>query len=150
MQDGHIHQSEVDRLKRVIFVCIGNSGRSIMAEAIFNSMAPEGWVAESGGTRPAREISKEALQVLGEMGVEVKKEHPTFVDPVYTRQIDIGITMGCGVESQGCPVVLTKHKEDWSLPDPKGFSIEKFRLVRDEIKERVEGLIEEIRAGKFE
>jgi arsenate reductase len=136
-------------MKRVIFVCIGNSGRSIMAEAIFNSMAPEGWVAESGGTRPASSISREAVEALGEIGVQVKKKHPTFIDPVSTRRIDIGITMGCGVESEGCPVVLTKHKEDWALPDPKGFSIEKFRLVREEIKVKVEKLVGEIEKGKF-
>ncbi|NOZ77208.1 MAG: arsenate reductase ArsC [Euryarchaeota archaeon] len=140
----------MDKMRRVVFVCIGNSGRSIMAEAIFNSMAPRGWKAESGGTRPARSISREAVEVLEEIGVKVEKRHPTFIDPITTRQIDVGITMGCGVESEGCPVVLTGYREDWSLPDPKGFSKEQFRLVRDQIREKVEDLVRRIEAGEFD
>lgn len=136
-------------MKRVTFVCIGNSGRSIMAEALFNSMAPEGWIASSDGTKPASSISRGTIEVLGEIGVEVIKKHPTVIDSIQTRSMEVGITMGCGVESQGCPVVLTPYKEDWGIADPKGLPLEQFRIIRDTIKEKVAGLVERIEAGEF-
>lgn len=138
------------KVKRVTFVCIGNSGRSIMAEALFNSMAPEGWIASSGGTKPASSISSGAVEVLGEIGVEVTKKHPTVLDSMETRDIEVGITMGCGVESEGCPVVLTPHKEDWGIADPKGMPLEQFRIIRDTIKEKVEAMVKRIEAGEFD
>ncbi len=133
-------------MKRVLFVCVGNSARSIMAEALFNAAAPEGWEASSGGTKPASRISKDAIAVLGEFGVKVGKKRPSLLDQKLAKSADIGITMGCGVEDE-CPVLFTPVNEDWGLDDPKGRPIEKFREIRDEIKRRVERLVEEIKAG---
>lgn len=134
-------------MKKVLFVCVGNSARSIIAEALFNAMAPEGWKALSGGTKPARRISEDAIAVLDEIGVKVEKERPSLLAQEPVKNAEIGITMGCGVEDE-CPVLFTPIKEDWDLDDPKGQPIEKFRKIRDETKRRVERLVEEIRSGE--
>jgi len=133
-------------MKTVLFVCIGNAARSIIAEAIFNSMAPDGWRAQSAGTMPAGSISESAISVLEEVGVRVEKDKPTVLGEGLAKSADVGITMGCGVEDE-CPVLFTPVKEDWGIDDPKGAPIEKFREVRGDIKGKVEGLIEEIKRG---
>jgi arsenate reductase len=134
-------------MKTVLFVCVGNSARSIMAEALLNAVAPEGWEARSGGTKPASIISGKSVEVLGELGVRVEKERPSLFDKELTKSAEIGITMGCEVEDE-CPVLFTPVKEDWDIDDPRGQPIAKYREVRDEIKRRVEGLVEEIQEGK--
>lgn len=118
-----------------------------MAEALFNAAAPEGWRALSAGTKPAGSISGDAVSVLGEIGITVEKDAPSLLDPKLSKSAEIGITMGCGVEDE-CAVLFTPIKEDWGLDDPKGQPIEKFREIRDEIKARVEKLIEDISSGE--
>jgi protein-tyrosine-phosphatase len=140
---------EQKKMKKILFVCVGNAARSIMAEALFNAMAPEGWEAKSGGTRPASGIAKEAVEVLSEIGVEVKKEKPGILDDTLAKSAEIGITMGCGVEDE-CPVLFTAIKEDWGVDDPKGAPIEKYREIRDEIKKDVEDLVGQIKEGLIE
>jgi arsenate reductase len=135
--------SEQKKMKKVLFVCVGNAARSIMAEALFNAAAPEGWKAQSGGTKPASRISEDAVSVLREIGVEVEKEKPTPIDNGLAKSAEIGITMGCGVEDE-CPVLFTPVKEDWEINDPRGEPIEKYRELRDEIKRRVDELIKKI------
>ncbi len=134
-------------MKKVLFVCVGNAARSIMAEALFNAAAPDGWKAQSGGTKPASRISDDAVAVLGEIGVKVEKERPSSPDQELAKNAEIGITMGCGVKDE-CPVLFTPIKEDWGIDDPRGQPIEKYREIRDEIKGRVERLVEEIRSGE--
>lgn len=133
-------------MKKVLFVCVGNSARSIIAEALFNVAAPGGWEALSAGTKPASRISDKAATVLVEIGIKVEKKNPSVLDPSLAKNADIGITMGCGVEDD-CPVLFTPIKEDWDLDDPKGAPIEKFRRVRGEIKKRVDKLVMEIESG---
>lgn len=133
-------------MKKVLFVCVGNAARSIMAEALFNAAAPEGWKAQSGGTKPASRISEDAVSVLREIGVEVEKEKPTPLDNGLAKSAEVGITMGCGVEDE-CSVLFTKVKEDWGTEDPRGAPIEKYREIRDEIKGKVEELVKRIEEG---
>lgn len=134
-------------MKTVLFVCVGNSARSIMAEALFNAVAPDGWEARSGGTKPASIISGKSVEVLGELGVKVEKEGPSPLDRELAKSAEIGITMGCEVEDE-CPVLFTQIREDWGIDDPRGQPIEKYRKIRGEIKRKVEGLIEEIKTGR--
>jgi arsenate reductase len=134
---------EQKKMKKVLFVCIGNAARSIMAEALFNAAAPEGWKASSSGTKPASRISKDAVAALLEIEVEVEKESPTPLDEELAKSAEIGITMGCGVEDE-CPVLFTPVKEDWEIDDPKGQSTEKYREIRDEIKRSVDELVKKI------
>ena len=133
-------------MKKVLFVCVGNAARSIMAEALFNAAAPDGWKAQSGGTKPASTISGKSIEVLEELGVKVEKENPSPLDPELAKNAEIGITMGCEVEDE-CHVLFTPVKEDWSIDDPKGAPIEKYREIRDEIKKKVDELVKKIEEG---
>ncbi len=100
-----------------------------------------------GGTKPASIISGKSVEVLGELGVKVEKERPSLFDKELAKSAEIGITMGREVEDE-CPVLFTPVKEDWDIDDPRGQPIAKYREVRDEIKRRVEGLVEGIQEGK--
>jgi arsenate reductase len=133
-------------MKTVLFVCVGNSARSIMAEALFNAKAPEGWGASSGGTKPASRISEDAIAALDEIAVKVEKKKPSSLDKELAKSAEIGITMGCEVEDE-CPVLFTPVKEDWGIDDPRGQPKEKYQEIRDEIKRKVEELVEEIMNG---
>ncbi len=97
-------------MKTVLFVCVGNAARSIMAEALFNDIVPDGWTAISGGTRPASRISEDAVSVLKEIGARVDKEKPTLLDEQLAKSAEVGITMGCGVEDD-CAVLFTSIKD---------------------------------------
>lgn len=136
-------------MKKVLFVCVGNSARSIIAEALFNAAAPDGWKAQSGGTKPASIISGKSIEVLEELGVKVEKENPAPPDPELAKSAETGITMGCEVEDE-CPVLFTKIKEDWAIDDPRGAPIEKYREIRDEIKKKVDELVKKIKEEEIQ
>ncbi len=134
---------------KILFVCVGNSARSQMAEALFNSMAPEGMLAISAGTEPAPRVSSRAIEVMKELGIDIGSNKPKLLTPEMVREAKKVITMGC-LDRESCPVFLIEEKEkleDWALEDPKDKDIEVARRVRDEIKKRVEELIEELRSS---
>ena len=116
---------------KVLFVCVGNSCRSQMAEAMARQ---HGLEAESAGTRPASAVSPTALQVLREHGIETSGLRPKLLDLAGLPAFDKTITMGCGV-AESCPSLRTD--EDWGLDDPVGQPIEVFRAMRDDIERRV-------------
>ncbi len=116
---------------RVLFVCVGNSARSQMAEAIARH---HGLVAESAGTQPAFAVHSLALQVLKERGISATGLHPKVIDWNRLGSFDRTITMGCGV-AESCPALRTD--EDWELDDPAGMGLPEFRAMADEIERRV-------------
>lgn len=128
-------------MKEVLFVCVGNSARSQMAEGFFNHLAKGKAVATSAGTNPSSEISPLAVKVMKEAGIDISKQKPKKLTPEMLESADRVITMGCGVE-ETCPGAFVPT-EDWALEDPKGKPIEKVREIRDEIKVRVEKLTKE-------
>lgn len=131
---------------RVLFVCVGNSARSQMAEAFFNSLAPRGWKGSSAGTRPADRISSKTIDVMREIGIYLDDKKPRLLTPDMVDGADRIITMGC-LDDASCPAFLVEDKskiEDWKLSDPRGLSIEEYLLVRDEIKKRVQKLISKL------
>lgn len=130
---------------KVLFACVHNTGRSQMAEAFFNRIAdPTKARAVSGGTEPATGMDPTVLEVMKEVGIDLVAEghHPKIADLDELTEGDRAISMGCGV-SLACPVRLGKM-EDWGLEDPKGQPIERVREIRDEIKNRVEGLVQDL------
>lgn len=132
-------------MKRVLFACIHNTGRSQMAEAFFNRLAdPSKARALSGGTEPATDMNAAVLEVMKEVGFDLVMEghHPKLANLNELSPGDRAISMGCGV-SLACPVHLARI-EDWDLADPKGLPIERVREVRDEIRARVKGLVREM------
>ncbi len=131
---------------KVLFVCVGNSARSQMAEAFFNSRVPKGWKASSAGTQPADRISPKTIEVMNEVGIELKNKTPKLLTLEMVEDAERIITMGC-LEDASCPAFLIKDKskiEDWKIPDTRGLPLEAYREVRDAIKKKVEGLIADL------
>jgi len=135
-------------MSTVLYVCVHNAGRSQMAEAFTNRLARERALdvrAESAGTVAGAEINAVAAQVMDEIGIPMTGQSPKQMTPEIVARAERVITMGCGVDAQACPAkfILT---DDWGLDDPKGASIEKVREIRDEIRRRVETLLDELAA----
>ncbi|MCL4473752.1 MAG: low molecular weight phosphatase family protein [Actinobacteria bacterium] len=128
--------------KTVLFVCTENAGRSQLAEAIFNSMAPPGWQAASAGTRPAASVYPGTIEVLKESGIDAGEKIPRLLTSQLVDAAQIVITMGCGDE--GCPL-LPVESEDWGLPDLKGKPLEDYRDLREMIFRKVEALVRRLR-----
>jgi len=122
-------------MKTVLFVCVGNAGRSQMAEAFFNRLADGKARAISAGTRPADAVDPKAIEVMREVGIDISGNKPKALTMEVLEQADRVITMGCGVEGV-CPASFVET-EDWQLEDPKGKPIEEVRRIRDEIKTKV-------------
>jgi protein-tyrosine-phosphatase len=129
-------------MKRVLFLCVGNSGRSQMAEAFFNHFCGGGCLAMSAGTRPATSVSRTAIAAMAELGIDMRAERPKPLTQRMVQQADRIITMGCDV-AETCPAGLHAF-EDWSLEDTRGQPLEKVRLIRDQIQERVLSLLAEL------
>jgi len=129
-------------MKNVLFVCVGNAGRSQMAEAFFNHLAQGKARATSSGTNPASAVSPTVIQAMNEVGIDISSNRPKKLTVEMLDKADKVITMGCGAENV-CPATFVET-EDWELEDPKGQSIEKIREIRDQIKTRVEKLIKEM------
>ena len=142
-------------MKKVIFACVHNAGRSQMAAAWFNRLVEdstlnsrrpasgaEGPRAMSAGTAPGERVHPEVVVVMKEVGIDLSSATPRKLTAELAQSADLLVTMGCGDE---CPYVPGLKIEDWPLEDPKGKPIERVREIRDEIKQRVEALLRESR-----
>jgi arsenate reductase (thioredoxin) len=128
--------------KKVLFVCVHNSGRSQIAEAFFNNMAGNRATASSAGTQPASEVNPTVVRVMREAGIDISNKKPKLLTPELMKKADRVITMGCGAEKV-CPAVFVPM-EDWQIDDPEGQPVEKVRTIRDTIRVKVEKLFKEI------
>lgn len=130
-------------MKRVVFVCIHNSGRSQMAEAFAKNLGKGVVIAESAGTEPGTGLNPTAVQAMEEIGYDMNGYYPKVMTAEMVSSADRIITMGCGVDAGTCPATFVPS-EDWGLEDPKGQPIEKVREIRDDIRKRVESMISEM------
>ena len=128
-------------MPRVLFVCVHNAGRSVMAEALFNELAAGRAQASSAGTIPGGAPHPVVVEAMREVGLDVAGHRGRLLTDDMVRSADRVITMGCAVDEQACPAVRYANVEDWGLPDPKGQPIERVREIRDEIRRRVEVLL---------
>jgi arsenate reductase len=129
----------------VLFVCIANSCRSKMAEALFNELSSNYAVdatASSAGTVPADEVNLSALDVLKELNIDHHSD-PRILSDEMMSEADVIISMGC-MSSDFCPITFIPKTQDWRIEDPVSYPIEKFREVRDVIKEKVDILLQEL------
>jgi arsenate reductase len=111
-----------------------------MAAAFFNALAdPTQADAISAGTNPAPRIHPEVLLVMHEAGIDLTQAHPQKLTADLAQGAELLITMGCGDE---CPYVPGLRRDDWPLPDPKGQPMETVRLIRDQIRQRVQTLLQ--------
>ncbi len=130
--------------KRVLFICVENACRSLMAEAIFNADPPTGWRATSAGTRPASAANPRTRSMLEERGFSLPRHPPQLLSRLMMDEARVRVTMGC-LDDASCPAHLkTLELRDWGLPDPTGLDDAGFRAVRDQIRARVEGLRREL------
>lgn len=128
-------------MKRVLFVCVHNSGRSQMAEAFFNQLAGGKAKALSAGTNPADSVNPTVIRAMHEVGIDVGGKRPKALTMEMIDQADKVVTMGCGVE-EVCPATFVET-EDWGLEDPEGKPLDEVRRIRDEIRARVAMMLEE-------
>ena len=125
---------------KVIFACVHNAGRSQMAAAFFNQLANQQKAhAISAGTEPGLRIHPEVQVAMQEVGIDLSSAIPQKLTEELAQHAQLLITMGCGDE---CPYVPGLRRDDWPLPDPKGRPMEEIRVIRDEIKQRVQELLE--------
>ena len=126
-------------VKTYLFACIHNAGRSQMAAAFFNLYAdPRGCRAISAGTRPAKRVHPEVVEVMKEIGIEIGSSTPQILSEDLAQTATVLVTMGCG---ESCPLVPGLTRVEWNLPDPKGQSLDTVRAIRDEIHDRVKTLL---------
>lgn len=127
----------------VLFVCVHNAGRSQMAAGFMTALSGGSVQVRSGGSEPGHEINPVAIAAMAEVGVDISHAVPRLLTAEQVRESDVVITMGCG---DACPVFPGKRYEDWELEDPHGKPIERVRLIRDDIRTRVERLLAELRS----
>jgi arsenate reductase len=118
-------------MKRAYFVCIGNAGRSQMAQALYERLGGE---ARSAGSRPEPDLHQAVVEALEEMDVDVSVLHPKPIREEDVEWADVVVTMGCG---DACPVLPGKQYVEWNLVDPVGLCLEEVRELRGEIARRV-------------
>jgi len=125
----------------VLFVCVHNAGRSQMAAAFLTHLSGGAVEVRSAGSSPADQINPAAVQAMAEAGIDITAEKPKILTDQAVRESDVVITMGCG---DTCPFYPGKRYEDWVLDDPAGQGVEAVRPIRDEIRRRVESLIDQL------
>jgi arsenate reductase len=129
-------------MKKVLFVCVENAGRSQMAEAFANYYGKGKIVASSAGNKPANNVNPTVVEAMKEKGIDISTNKPKLITFQMGQATDLVITMGCNAEGI-CPGPFFKPTVDWKLEDPKDKPIEKVREIRDEIERRVQKLIDE-------
>jgi protein-tyrosine-phosphatase len=127
-------------VKKILFVCVENAGRSQMAEAFFKKYMPEGFEVISAGTKPSTHVNPIVLQAMKEIGIEIKNQKPKHISQQIIDESEKTINMGC-IDKESCPVLFMKDILDWQIPDPKGKSLEEVRIIRDQIEKKVMNLI---------
>jgi protein-tyrosine-phosphatase len=125
----------------VLFVCVHNAGRSQMAAGFMQHLGEGRVDVLSAGSAPKDSINPVAIEAMAELGIDIANNVPKILTTEAVQASDVVITMGCG---DACPFYPGKRYEDWVLEDPAGQGIEPVRVIRDEIKRRVEELLNEL------
>ena len=127
----------------VLFVCVENTFRSVLSEALFNAYAPAGWHAESAGIRPVAEINPIAVDLLREMGISLGPKVPRGVTAAMVARAARVVTFG---SLEGCPPGTAAKSEDWAVPGSTGRSMPELRAIRGDLARRVAGLVRSLPA----
>ena len=125
----------------VLFVCVHNAGRSQMAAGYLSQLSGGQIEVRSAGSEPADKINPVAVQAMAEEGIDIAAERPKILTTETVKASEVVITMGCG---DACPYYPGKRYEDWVLDDPAGQDLNHVRPIRDQIRRRVESLIDEL------
>ncbi|MGA9160055.1 MAG: arsenate reductase ArsC [Actinomycetota bacterium] len=126
----------------VVFLCVHNAGRSQMAAGWMQHLAGDAADVYSGGSDPVSEVNPAAVASMAEVGIDISSGFPKPWTDEIVRAADVIVTMGCG---DACPIFPGKRYLDWEIPDPAGLPVEDVRPIRDEIGERVRGIMADLR-----
>jgi arsenate reductase len=127
-------------MSNVLFVCIANSGRSVLAERLFRRLAGDRHGARSAGSAPGAHAHPVVLEALCEVGIDASDHVPHRLDADDVKWADV-VVATC---DDACPVIPGKRYVNWQLPDPKGRPLEEVRELRDEIESHVGQLVTEL------
>ena len=125
----------------VLFVCVHNAGRSQMAAGYLQHLAGDRIEVMSSGSAPKDQINPVAAEVMLEEGIDISRNEPKILTDEQVQASDVVITMGCG---DACKFYPGKRYEDWELADPAGQDADAVRVIRDDIRQRIEKLISEL------
>lgn len=127
---------------KVAFVCVHNSCRSQIAEALGKKMASDLFESYSAGTEMKPQMNQDAVRLMKELyGIDMEEtQYSKLVSDIPA--VDVVITMGCNVN---CPWLPCNHREDWGLEDPTGKDDETFRKVIQQIETKMNELIQQIK-----
>ena len=127
-------------MKKILFVCVENAGRSQMAEGFFRKIAPDAYQGISAGTKPVSEINPLAIQAMKEVDIDISDNKSKLVTNEMIEESDSVVNMGC-MNKESCPALFVEEIDDWDVEDPKGKSIEDVRRIRDSIELKVKELV---------
>jgi len=127
---------------RLLFVCVGNSCRSQMAEGFARAMGGDRLEAASAGTMRTDRVAPKAALVMAELGIDISDQEPTALTEMMLDEADRIFIMGCDARKY-CPTAWLEDAVDWDLEDPMGRGVEKYREVRDLIRIRMEETLRE-------
>ena len=130
-------------MKKILFVCVENAGRSQMAEGFFKKLAPDDCQGISAGTKPISEINPLAIQAMKEVDIDISDIKSKLVTNEMIEESDSVVNMGC-MDKESCPALFVEDVADWDIEDPKGKPIEDVRIIRDSIEIKVKELVSEL------
>jgi len=136
-----VEGKSTDTRPMVVFLCVQNAGRSQMAAGWLQHLAGDEVEVFSGGSNPASEINPAAIEAMAEIGVDISSEFPKPWTDEVVQAANMVVTMGCG---DSCPIFPGTRYMDWEVGDPAGLPLEQVRPIRDEIGERVRGIMAEL------
>lgn len=125
-------------MKKIVFACIHNAGRSQMAAAWARQLGGDGLEVVSGGTEPGPHVNVAVAEAMREVGIDLAGIKPQLLTPELARGADFLVTMGCG---ESCPFIPGARRIDWPVADTRGQPIDFIRQIRDELKTRVTDLL---------
>ena len=128
----------MSEIPTVLFVCVHNAGRSQMAAGYLRALGGDRVRVLAAGSEPAASLNPVAVAAMAEEGIDIAGAQPALLAVDDVRASDVVITMGCG---DACPIFPGKRYEDWELTDPAGRGLDEVRVIRDDIRARVERLL---------
>ena len=130
-------------MKKVLFACVENAGRSQMAEGFFKKLAPDGYQGISAGTVPVSKINPLAIQAMKEVDIDISQNQSKLITNEMISESSSVVNMGCR-DKESCPALFVEDVADWDIEDPKGKRIEDVRIIRDSIEIKVKELVSEL------
>ena len=130
-------------MKKILFVCVENAGRSQIAEGFFRKYAPDGFVAVSAGTKPVNNLNPIAVEAMKEVGIDISQQKSKLISNEMIDESESVVNMGC-MDKESCPALFVEDISDWGIEDPKGKTVEKVRKIRDVIEGNVKELIKKL------